>query len=288
MADLVEGSPSRGPAAAGIDRHGPLWRRRRCGVNHLSCPAEVAVGRRFSSGAARRTRMRRTARGACARDRLRVAVAGVGTFMCARSAKVVLLSVVLSLSPMWCRVGGVTVAPTPSPAEHDDSLWDTISGDPDFSKLTACLEMADPSVMDLLKASPGSATIAQPLTLFAPTDLAFERPAWRIYSGGGGGGGNEEADHNGTIFDDRCRDEQSATALVSYHVSTMASATPYIGEEFPSLLGEDFSPTYYGIPKSPDVPAELFPIQFVDSANVTATPTVVGGPSVAVGRRRDG
>lgn len=118
--------------------------------------------------------------------------------MCARSAKVVLLSVVLSLSPMWCRVGGVTVAPTP--AEHDDSLWDTISGDPDFSKLTACLEMADPFVMDLLKASPGSAATAQPLTLFAPTDLAFEQPAWRIYSGGGGNG---EADHNGTIFDDR-------------------------------------------------------------------------------------
>ncbi|CAM9666230.1 unnamed protein product, partial [Ectocarpus fasciculatus] len=104
--------------------------------------------------------------------------------------------------------------------------------------------------------------------------------------GGGSGGGKEEADHNGTIFDVRCRDEQSATALVSYHVSTMASATPYIGEEFPSLLGEDFSPLYYGIPKSPDVPAELFPIQFIDAANVTATPTVVGGPSIAVPVRR--
>ncbi|CAM9636936.1 unnamed protein product, partial [Ectocarpus sp. 12 AP-2014] len=240
MADLVEGSPSRGSAAAGIDRHGPLLRRRRRGVNHLSCPAEVAVGLRFSSGAARRTRMRRTATGAWARDRLRVAVDGVATFMCARSAKVVLLSVVLSLSPMWCRVGGVTVAPTPAPAEHDDSLWDTISGDPDFSKLTACLEMADPSVMDLLKASPGSAATAQPLTLFAPTDMAFEQPAWRKYSGGGGGGGggNGEADHNGTIFDDRCQDEQSATALVSYHVSTMASATPYIGTIWKTLCSD--------------------------------------------------
>lgn len=49
------------------------------------------------------------------------------------------------------------------------------------------------------------------------------------------------------------------------------------GEEFPSLLGIQFSPRYYGIPKSPDVPAEYFPIQFVDSANVTAAPTVVGG-----------
>lgn len=146
--------------------------------------------------------MRRTARGAWARDRLRVAVAA--TFVSARSAKVVLLSIVLSLSPMWCRVGGVTTAPTPAPTEDDDNLWDTISADPVFSKLTACLEMADPSVMDLLKASPGSAATAQPLTLFAPTDLAFEQPAWRIYSGGGGsGGGNWEADHNGTIFYDR-------------------------------------------------------------------------------------
>lgn len=56
------------------------------------------------------------------------------------------------------------------------------------------------------------------------------------------------------------------------------------GQEFPTLLGIQFSPRYYGIPKSLDVPAGSFPIQFVDSANVTATPIVIGGPTaVAAG-----
>jgi len=53
------------------------------------------------------------------------------------------------------------------------------------------------------------------------------------------------------------------------------------GEEFRTLLGIQFSPRYYGLPKSRDVPEEYFPIQFVDSANVTAAPIVVGGPTAA-------
>lgn len=50
------------------------------------------------------------------------------------------------------------------------------------------------------------------------------------------------------------------------------------------MLGIQFSPRYYGIPKSLDVPEGAFPIQFVDSANVTATPIVVGGPTAAAAR----
>ena len=33
-----------------------------------------------------------------------------------------------------------------------------------------------------------------------------------------------------TVTLSRCQDEESATALVSYHVSTTTSSTPYIGE----------------------------------------------------------
>lgn len=51
------------------------------------------------------------------------------------------------------------------------------------------------------------------------------------------------------------------------------------GEEFHTLLGDDYSAHFYGIFKSADVPASSFPIQFVDAANVTAAPLAVGGTS---------
>ena len=117
---------------------------------------------------------------------------------CSGSALLLSTAVLLSLSSAGCLTGvaattaTTTAAPSPSPSPHHDNLWDTISGDPDYSKLTACLEMADPSVADLLRAASGSAA-GQPLTLFAPNDEAFEQPAW---SGKGGG-------KNSTIFDDR-------------------------------------------------------------------------------------
>lgn len=112
---------------------------------------------------------------------------------CSGSALLLSTAVVLSLlSPAGCLAAARSAAPSPSPLH--DNLWDTISGDPDYSKLTECLEMADPSVADLLRAASGSAA-GQPLTLFAPKDEAFEQPAWR---GGKGGGGK-----NATIFDDR-------------------------------------------------------------------------------------
>lgn len=47
------------------------------------------------------------------------------------------------------------------------------------------------------------------------------------------------------------------------------------------MLGDGISARFYGIPKTPDVPASFFPIQFVDAANVTAAeaPVAVGGTS---------
>lgn len=116
-----------------------------------------------------------------------------------RSGYALLLSTAALLSlplfPATCLGSGllaaaVTAPPSPSPLH--DNLWDAISGDPEYSKLTACLEMADPSVADLLRAASGSAA-GQPLTLFAPKDEAFEQPAWRGSKGG----------KNTTIFDDR-------------------------------------------------------------------------------------
>lgn len=125
------------------------------------------------------------------------------------SGLLLLLSVValLSLSPSFCLASDLSVPAATATAAaaaataaaggagdpKPDNLWDTISGDPDYSKLTACLEMADPSVAELLRAIPGAAA-AQPLTLFAPRDSAFEKPAWR--------GGNDNG-ANDTIFDDR-------------------------------------------------------------------------------------
>lgn len=53
------------------------------------------------------------------------------------------------------------------------------------------------------------------------------------------------------------------------------------GEEFQTLLGDGISARFYGIPKTADVPASYFPVQFVDAANITTTeaPMVVGGTS---------
>ena len=77
---------------------------------------------------------------------------------------------------------------------------------------------------------------------------------------------------------------QFQLSLLISPLLSLCSALSLAGEEFPSLLGIQFSPRYYGIPKSADVPAEYFPIQFVDSANVTAAPAVVGGPTTVVAR----
>lgn len=53
------------------------------------------------------------------------------------------------------------------------------------------------------------------------------------------------------------------------------------GEAFQTLLGDGISARFYGIPKTPDVPASYFPVQFVDAANVTAAeaPVAVGATS---------
>lgn len=47
------------------------------------------------------------------------------------------------------------------------------------------------------------------------------------------------------------------------------------------MLGDGISVRFYGIPKTPDVPASYFPVQFGDAANVTATEAhvAVGGTS---------
>lgn len=50
-----------------------------------------------------------------------------------------------------------------------------------------------------------------------------------------------------------------------------------LGLEFSSLLDDRYSSRFYGISKSPAVPATAFPIQFVDAANVTAAPVIVKG-----------
>lgn len=52
-------------------------------------------------------------------------------------------------------------------------MWDAISGDLNYSKLAACLQAADPSLIQALRDSQQN-----PLTLFAPGDSAFEEPSW--------------------------------------------------------------------------------------------------------------
>lgn len=68
-----------------------------------------------------------------------------------------------------------SVATALLPIEDDgpSNLWDMVSENPDFSKLVACLDMADPSIVEALRAS-----AEYPATLFAPSDSAFEEPDW--------------------------------------------------------------------------------------------------------------
>lgn len=67
-------------------------------------------------------------------------------------------------------------------AEEDEgskiSLWDTINRNPSYTNLTACLQAADPSIATALRDSQ-----QHPLTLFAPTDAAFDEPGWECAAG---------------------------------------------------------------------------------------------------------
>lgn len=201
-------------------RHGPSPQQQNRARGSLRS-RDVAVGqhqqqqrscsccstRRRRCGKCNRTRATTATGSTMTRTRYCRRIAGIATSssVCSSSA-LLLLSIVtlLSLSPSSCLGSDVSVPAATATAavavtaaaaaaaadSKSNSLWDTISGDPDYSKLTACLLMADPSVAELLRAIPSTAA-AQPLTLFAPRDSAFEQPAWR------GGKAND------TIFEDR-------------------------------------------------------------------------------------
>lgn len=65
----------------------------------------------------------------------------------------------------------------PSTAEDagsQTSLWELISGHANYTKLAACLQAADPSLVAALRDSR-----QHPLTLFAPDNAAFEQPDWQ-------------------------------------------------------------------------------------------------------------
>lgn len=86
-------------------------------------------------------------------------------------------------------------------ASSATTLWDIVSRDPDYTKLTACIQMADPAIRDALSGSD-----ANPLTLFAPKDSAFEHPDWnnrRNRTSDAIFGGDGAADDT-TIFSLRC------------------------------------------------------------------------------------
>ncbi|CAN0067456.1 unnamed protein product, partial [Sphacelaria rigidula] len=103
-----------------------------------------------------------------------------------------------------------TATTTQEDEDSEISLWDTINRNPNYAKLTACLQAADPSIATALRESQ-----QHPLTLFAPTDAAFDEPGWGCAAG--------------TLFECKCSDLTSATRLTSYHVSTTTARTPYIG-----------------------------------------------------------
>lgn len=224
VSDMAEGSGGRGSlvrsrAAARVPcSHEPLSQQQ-TRARSPACSALVAVQqgkppstttslrrRRLDGSNNTRTTTTTTVARTQSRTRLvlRRAGAASSSSLFPGSAQLLLLLLSIALLSLTTPAGCVgsttaTAAPSPSPPLHDN-LWDAINGDPDYSKLTACLEMADPSVADLLRAASGSAS-GQPLTLFAPKDDAFGQPAWRGGKGGKGGGGG--GGKNTTIFDDR-------------------------------------------------------------------------------------
>lgn len=113
-----------------------------------------------------------------------------------------LITMVIAASAMLFPDPVISVATAPF-ATHPEvdraasSLWDLISEDPNYSKLTACLKVADPSIAAALAGSG-----EDPLTLFAPKDSAFHQHDWENYSSPDG---ISEILASGTIFDSRCR-----------------------------------------------------------------------------------
>lgn len=90
-------------------------------------------------------------------------------YLYARNTRIIAAATAVMLWSM------TSVATTSLPIKDDgpSSLWDMVSENPDYSKLVACLDMADASIVEALRAS-----AEYPATLFAPSDSAFEEPDW--------------------------------------------------------------------------------------------------------------
>ncbi|CAM9284405.1 unnamed protein product, partial [Phaeothamnion confervicola] len=129
------------------------------------------------------------------------------------------------------------------------SEWNLTVAEPKTGRETLCIEVAEPSIKALLS----DPSLTQRHTLFATPNEAFGASASR---------------------NEACADAAAATRLVQYQISTLPFTAPYIGQVFPTLA-DGLSLVYYGLAKTPDVRPGLYPIRFVNNANVTANPVPV-------------
>ena len=139
---------------------GDLWpmqwshlrrRKRPHSTGELPSPSCITTGRTCCSHVMTTRRRQRTTAAAAA-----------------ATAATALLLLLCCLPPLFASASSL-----PERGGEPSNLWDVISRDPEYSKLTACLQTADPAVEAALRASD-----VRPLTLFAPKNSAFERPDW--------------------------------------------------------------------------------------------------------------
>jgi transforming growth factor-beta-induced protein len=162
----------------------------------------------------------------------------------------------LSLSGMAALIFALAVFSVLPVAGQDGGILDVARADPNFSTLALAVEAADPTVLEALS-GPG------PLTLFAPTNLAF----------------NNLASFLGMPLDDLLDDEAVITQLLLYHVvqgnifSSQIMADATVGETrlLPTLLTD----TAIGVTVTEDARIVLNGIVNVTEVDLPATNGVI-------------